>query len=160
MTNLEIDENEQLTFLKLFGTKSIEKNSAVPSVVLHNSSAIDSSGLTPTQDSNLDRGNSLAGIYNKQVLTTPQTLVMPVAQDETNKSIVIVGEEPKKKHKISKSNSTIGFNLKKHLLKFARDKDTTATNTTTNESGSSSSKKVSGDSKANNNSAGGGTSAL
>lgn len=159
LTNLEIDENEQLTFLKLFGTKSIEKNSAVPSVVLLNSIAIDSSGLTFTQDSNFDRRNSLAGFYNKKVLTTPQTLVMPVAQDETNKSMNFVGEEPKKKHKISKSNSTIGFNLKKHLLKFARDKDTTATNTIKNESVGSS-KKSNGDSKANNNNASGGTGAI
>jgi len=36
LTNLEIDENEKLTILKLFGTKFIEKNSAVnPSLISH-----------------------------------------------------------------------------------------------------------------------------
>ncbi len=107
LTNLEIDENEQLTFLKLFGTKFIEKNSAIPPVML-NSSA-DSS--FPNE---LERRISLSGCYNEMDS-------QPTEGDDilSNKSF----GETNKKPKMSKSNSTIGFSLRKHLLKFSREKE-------------------------------------
>ena len=55
LTNLEIDENEQLTILKLFGTKFIEKTSTnIPPVI--------SIENTDQSDEMLERRNSLSGI--------------------------------------------------------------------------------------------------
>jgi len=66
LTNLEIDENEKLTILKLFGTKFIEKNSAanpssMPAVVLSiNTNDEELDGAGP------DRRNSLTGRLHTQ----------------------------------------------------------------------------------------------
>ena len=56
LTNLEIDENEKLKILKLFGTKFIEKNSNyIPPVVQNILNEDQLEGI-------LERRNSLAGI--------------------------------------------------------------------------------------------------
>lgn len=110
LTNLEIDENEKLTILKLFGTKFIEKNSSNLSPTIQN--------MNEDQTDSANRRNSLIDITDFEVDKNQ-------SDKSSNKSLMAMSStvNSAKKTRISKSNTTVGLNLKKHLLKFSKDKN-------------------------------------
>ena len=112
LTNLELEEHEKIAFLKLFGTKFIEKNSNntnSSSSVVQNTNELDRrNSVSGVRDLYLENANSLISTDNKSlVVSSPDQPTQPV----------------KTKKPLAKSNSTVSFNFRKHLLKFSKEKN-------------------------------------
>lgn len=103
LSNLDLDECEQITFLKFFGTKFIEKKS------LNQSFIQNTVNLVPNQiDSDLLQQHKL---LSSSIQTTPTREDTPSELNESFKK-----STPKVKKPLFKSNSLLYF--KKNFLKF------------------------------------------
>ncbi len=116
LTNMEIDEHEKLTILKLFGTKFIEKKSANPSILQN------TSNLVPIQ---IDESllNQFKIINNNDVSFKPDNEQQQQQQqqqnDEANKTIATT----KKTLKTPLLKSTSLLYFKKHFFKNNSNKE-------------------------------------
>lgn len=116
LTNLQIEEHEKLAMLKLFGTKFIEKNSQFNyttqvSQICANKEEASSKAYADNEDlvsEKVARNKSNPSSFNEK-----ESLVRdkkPSVVDERVKPTVV------------KSNSSLGFGLKKHFFKLTREK--------------------------------------
>lgn len=110
LTDLQIEEHEKLTMLKLFGTKFIEKNSQFSSP-----SGNSSRDLTDNKNINEHLNESSE---KEQIEKNENTLTPKISK-------ITLG----KKATVTKSYSSVGSGLKKHFLKFTRDKHSLASTT-------------------------------
>lgn len=110
LSNYKIDENEKLTISKLFGVKFIESKSKLPPLPSNKEESydkVDDLAVAAEQHKQLD---------NLNFITTNMDNIVTVKKSATM-------YEKRKPANIAKSNSTLSSEIKRHFLKFTRDRE-------------------------------------
>ena len=109
--NLEMDEKEKLTMLKLFGTKLLEKKAS------NSGSSKEESAIR--KDAASIASNDVSDSENKKKFSLTSNFSLSTTNNSNNVSLNQISKESKPKKLVTKSNSTLSFDLKKKFLAFA-----------------------------------------